>query len=296
MRGSPSPILGLGEILWDLLPAGKQPGGAPFNFTFHCHQLGWPAIPISCVGNDELGQALRAEVLDRNLPDRFLQIDPDHATGTVSVSLDSQGQPTYTIHHDVAWDHLSWNTDLASLIPQARAVCFGTLGQRHPVARDTIRKIIEHATACEVLVVLDLNLRPPATSLEVIEESLRRARWAKLNEHELEELVDPLGLSGPAIVDQLADLRRRYDLELVALTRGDAGCLVQTEAREVDCPGVPILVADTIGAGDGFTAALLVAYLEGKSLTHAVHHANRIAALVASKSGGTPILRQEEIR
>ena len=182
MRATRQPILGLGEILWDLLPAGRQPGGAPFNFTFHCHQLGWPAVPISRLGNDDLGQALRAEVHGRALPDGFLQTDGDHPTGTVGVTIDPDGQPTYTIHAPVAWDFLAWTDDLAMLIAQSRALCFGTLAQRHPVARATIQEMLRHANACGVLVVLDLNLRQQYYSREVIENSLRQARWAKLND------------------------------------------------------------------------------------------------------------------
>ena len=296
MRGMPSPILGLGEILWDLIPAGKQPGGAPFNFTIHCHQLGWPAIPVSRVGNDDLGKGLRSLILGRGLPDAFLQVDPDYPTGTVGVTLDSTGQPTYVIHTDVAWDHLAFNEDVASLIGQSQAICFGTLAQRHPVSRETVQRMVRHANAAGILVVFDLNLRPPYNDLAVIEESLHLATWLKLNDDELHELTSRLHLAGTTPSARLACLRDRYHLDLVALTRGAEGCLIQTGREEVDLPGVKVDVVDTIGAGDAFTAALLVAHLQGKTLRQSASWANRIAALVASRPGGTPVLHEEEIR
>src|SRR5205085_4413061 len=129
-------IIGLGEVLWDLLPAGRQLGGAPFNFTFHCHQLGHPAVMVGRVGNDEPGKAIRAAVTGKGLSDAWIQTDEQHPTGTVAVSLNEHGHPTYTITPEVAYDYLQWSSGLAELLAGARAVCFGTLAQRHPVSRE----------------------------------------------------------------------------------------------------------------------------------------------------------------
>jgi fructokinase len=290
------PLVGLGEVLWDLFPAGRQLGGAPFNFTFHCHQLGHPAVMVSRVGADARGQAIRAEVTKRGLSDAWIQTDLHHLTGTVTVVLDDQGQPVYTITPDVAYDFLTWDDALHGLFSKARAVCFGTLAQRHPVSRQTIQQSLHHAVAQGALVVCDINLRQHFFSREIIEESLRLSRWAKLNEDELTVLRDMLGVTGKGPTELMSDLRHRYELELVALTRGGQGCLVQTEADEVDLPGVPVRVVDTVGAGDAFTAGLLAATVEGQSVTEAARFANCLAACVASKPGGAPVITREELR
>jgi fructokinase len=285
-------IVGLGEVLWDLLPAGPQLGGAPFNFTFHCHQLGHASAMVSRVGADLQGQAIRATLRNLGLSDTFLQEDPGHATGTVPVTLDEQGQPTFTITPNVAYDYLAWEDALEPLFAQARAVCFGTLAQRCPVARQTVHQAL--ASASKALVVYDVNLRQHFFSAEILETSLQASDWAKLNEDELIMLRDTLGLRGTMPSVLLADLRQRYGLQLVALTRGARGCLVQSAEDEVDVPGVPVSVVDTVGAGDAFTAGLLVYALEGKSLSAAALFANHLAARVAA-AGGTPAIHRGEL-
>jgi fructokinase len=293
MPSSPVEIVGVGEVLWDLLPGGRQLGGAPFNFTFHCHQLGHAAAMVSGVGADDLGLEIRAAVRRLGLSDVYIQEDPTHPTATVSVALDGAGVPTFTITPDVAWDHLGWDDDLDALFRQARAVCFGTLAQRSPTARTTLRRALR--TAGGALVVYDVNLRQNFYSREVIEESLAASRWVKLNEDELIVLRDRLGLAGTSEGATLADLRQRYRLELACLTRGGRGCLVQTAAEEVDLPGVPVKVVDTVGAGDAFTAGLLCCVLEGRPLVAAAAFANRLAACVAGLAGGTPVIDRSAV-
>src|SRR5438874_498701 len=140
---APVEIVGLGEVLWDLLPGGKQPGGAPFNFTFHCHQLGHSSAIVSRVGTDDLGREIRDVLVRLGLPDAFLQADDAHPTGTVQGDVDGSGQPTFTITPDVAWDHLAWDDGLEALLSRAQAVCFGTLAQRHAVSRVTIHRALQ---------------------------------------------------------------------------------------------------------------------------------------------------------
>jgi fructokinase len=287
------PIVGLGEVLWDLFPTGPQLGGAPFNFTFHCHQLGHPAVMVSRVGADALGAAIRAAVHKLGLSDTFIQTDADHPTGTVTVTVDERGQPTFTITPDVAYDYLAWNDHLERLFGEARAVCFGTLVQRHPIARATVQRALQAAR--NALVVYDVNLRQHYYCLEVIEQSLAASRWVKINEDELTILRVLLGLTGTSAAATLADLRIRYDLETAILTRGQRGCLVQSTSTEVDLPGVPVQVVDTVGAGDSFTAGLLVCVLEGKPLDVAAGFANRLAARVAGAAGGTPTFDRAEL-
>jgi fructokinase len=281
-------IVGVGEILWDLLPQGRQLGGAPFNFAFHCHQLGNSSLIVSRVGDDELGRDIRAHLAALGLSDTYVQHDAGNPTGTVAVEIDARGQPSFTITPDVAYDHLMWDTYLEALFPKVRAICFGTLVQRHPSARATIARALHSAE--QALIVYDINLRQHFYSREVIETSLHASRWLKLNTDELTVLQELLKLRAAAPSACLAELRRRYELELVCLTRGEDGCLVQTASEEVDLPGRRVQVVDTIGAGDAFTAGLLTATLEGQSLATAADFANRLAARVAAAPGGTPII------
>jgi fructokinase len=286
-------ILGVGEILWDLLPSGPQLGGAPFNFTFHCHQLGHSAVMVSRVGADERGAAIREAVHRFGLSGEFIQDDDTHPTGTVAVAVDERGQPTFTITPDVAYDFLAWKPELEALASRAQAVCFGTLVQRHDVARATLHNLLR--SAVNALVVYDVNLRQHFYRQLDIEHSLRQCRWVKLNDQELTTVRDLLALAGMNESDLLADLRKRYDVELACLTRGANGCLVQTDDDEITAPGVPVTVVDTVGAGDAFTAALLCSLLDGKDLGTAVAFANRLAARVAASAGGTPLIGRDEL-
>jgi fructokinase len=287
------PIVGVGEVLWDLLPTGPQAGGAPFNFAFHCRQLGRPAVMVSRVGADERGRALRDAVRALGLSDDSIQEDAAHPTGTVEVSVDAAGQPTFTIAEGVAWDFLAWSPELEALARRADAVCFGTLAQRAPESRQTIRRLL--AAAANALVVYDVNLRQHFYDRDIVEASLRAARWVKLNEEELATLRDLLGLAPKGRSPLLAELRRRYDVELAVLTRGEQGCVLQTSDEEVAVPGRRVRVVDTVGAGDAFTAGLLVTVLEGRALAEAAAFANRLAARVAASAGGTPRLDRAEI-
>lgn len=293
MGPASSTIVGLGEVLWDLLPAGRQLGGAPFNFAFHCHQLGHSSVIVSRVGEDALGREIRSRLASADLPDTYVQCDAEHPTGTVPVAVDDRGQPTFTITPDVAYDYLAWDERLEELLPRARAICFGTLIQRQALARATVQRAL--GAAAQALIVYDINLRQHFYNRETIEKSLRASRWLKLNDDELPVLQDMLKLPEASPSAALAQLRQRYELDLACLTRGEHGCLVQTAAEEVDVAGVPVRVADTVGAGDAFTAGLLVYMLEGRQLREAAEFANRLAARVAASPGGTPAIRREEV-
>lgn len=272
------PIVALGELLWDLLPTGPRAGGAPFNFAFHCHQLGHSAVIVSRVGNDELGRRLKEQVRRLGLTDEYIQTDPDHPTGTVQVSVDAGGQPAYTIVENVAWDYIGWEPRLEKLAMSAAAVCFGTLAQRALESRATIRRFVGRSGGP---VILDLNLRPPFDSDKVVGESLYTLDWdwIKLNADEA-----PRAFDGGT-----------FDAGLVCVTRGADGCVVYTPAETVEVPGIAVRVADTVGAGDAFTAALLTQHLEAKSLREAARFANAYAAVVASKVGGTPTVTRAEV-
>lgn len=275
------PIIGLGEILWDLLPTGPRAGGAPFNFAFHCHQLGHEAVIVSRVGDDEPGHALRAEVRRLGLSDEYIRTDPAHPTGTVQVSVDADGQPSYTIADHVAWDYPEWYDALGPLSRSARVFCYGSLAQRHEPGRNFLRRLLPTSGRNRIK-VCDLNLRPPTPGRELIRELISRADWLKVNADEF-EVVRNFPEAGPG------------RLKLLCITRGADGCRVESGGQAVDLPGMPVKVADAVGAGDAFTAGLVTQTLEGKPVAEAARFANALAALVASRPGGTPRIDRAEV-
>lgn len=280
---------GLGEILWDLFPEGRRLGGAPANFAFHSAQLGRPAAAISRAGDDLLGREILDRLAAAGLSADAVQIDPVHPTGTVRVDLDAQGQPAYTIVEGVAWDHLEWTPALAALAARTAAVCFGSLAQRHPVSRETIRRFL---TACppETFAVFDINLRQSFHGPEVIHKGLELARAAKMNDEELPVVAGMTGLESESEEDRARELLERYALDLVCVTRGARGALLVTEDAVSDHPGFPVEVADAVGAGDAFVAALAHHWIKGSPLDRINEAANRMGAFVAGQSGATPAL------
>jgi fructokinase len=281
-------IVGLGELLWDLLPDGKKLGGAPANFAFHARSLGDEGLVASRIGQDPLGREIGARLVELGLPGQYVQEDPGRPTGTVQVALDSQGMPTYTITPEVAWDYLSWTPELAELAGAADAVCFGSLAQRGPTARDTIRRFLA-ATRRDALRLFDVNLRQSWYSAEVLRESLEAAGIVKLNDAELPVVLRTLGLpADDGLPAGCRRLREAFGLHLVCLTLGAAGSLLAGPQGELASPGVPVRVADTIGAGDAFTAVLCHHWLRGSSLERIGEAANRYGSWVAGQAGATP--------
>ena len=281
-------IVGIGEILWDLLPSGKHLGGAPANFTCHAWALGADARLVSRVGDDALGREIIELWGGRDLPTDTIAVDQERATGTVSVDLDADGQPRYTIHERVAWDRIDADEAALAAVGRADAVCFGTLAQRTKSTRAAIEVLLA-ASRRDALRIFDVNLRPPFVARDVIVESLKPANVLKLNEHELPVLADIFRLSGsPA--EQIAELARRFELRLVALTRGGQGSLLFADGVRSEHPGLKATVLDTVGAGDAFTAVLTLGLLQGWDLDRINQHANAVAAFVCSQPGATPKL------
>jgi fructokinase len=281
-------IVGIGEILWDLLPAGKQLGGAPANFTCHAWALGAGAHLVSRVGEDALGREIIERWKARGMPIDTIGIDAERPTGSVSVELAADGQPNYTIHERVAWDRIEADDASLDAVAKADAVCFGTLAQRTKSTRAAVEVLLSAARP-EALRIFDVNLRPPFVARDVIVESMKSANALKLNEHELPVLADIFGISGsPA--DQLAELARRFELRFVALTRGGEGSLLFANGVASEHPGLKTIVLDTIGAGDAFTAALTLGFLKDWELGRINQLANEVAAFVCSQPGATPEL------
>jgi fructokinase len=284
-------VIGVGELLWDCFADSRRPGGAPANVAFHARQLGLDGVICSRVGSDPLGDELVVHLAGRGLETRFIQRDRLHPTGTVTVSTERADHPTYVIHEGVAWDYLRFDQNWSQLFGQAAAVCFGTLAQRCPESRAAIKSGL--AVAESALRVYDVNLRPPWCSRELIEDSLRRAQVVKLNADEMVTLTDLLGLGGSGPDGFSQALRDRFGVTLVCVTRGADGCLLSAPDERVDLPGRPVQVADAVGAGDAFTAALTFGLLRGWPLPATARLANEVGALVAGRPGAMPELRDE---
>jgi fructokinase len=283
-------VIGIGEILWDLLPSGKQLGGAPANFAYHARALGARSRVISRVGQDSLGTEILQRLQALGLPIAEIQVDPSAPTGTVSVELAADGQPRFTIHENVAWDRLALEKDALAAVAEADAVSFGTLAQRCEPARGTIQALLA-AVRPGALRILDINLRQNYFSREIIETSLRLANIVKFNDSELPVLADMLGLRGN-VRRQIKQLARQHNQRLVCLTRGAAGSLLYSGGQWADDSSQPVAVKDTVGAGDAFTAALTVGVLDGKPLDAINRRANQVARYVCSCEGATPPLQE----
>lgn len=284
-------IVAVGEVLWDMLPSGRQLGGAPGNFVCHARALGAEGRLITQVGDDALGREVVERFVAKRISTETIGVDPMAPTGTVSVELSAEGQPTFTIHEGAAWDRLGVGDGATRAAAACDAICFGTLGQRSPVARESIRRLVSQAPV-KSLRILDINLRAPYFDREVVEQSLRLANVLKLNDQELPILAGMLGLHG-SVDEMLADLLGRCDLRLVALTRGAEGSIVLTPEGRSECAGLATDVVDTIGAGDSFTAAVALGVLKGWELDRINLAANRVAAYVCSQAGATPELTEE---
>lgn len=284
-------IAGVGEILWDVFPEGAQFGGAPTNFACHAAAFGSHVSMLSGLGRDELGdEAIRR--LDRHRVDtRLIQRFDGLPTGAVQVTVDEQGQPSYQFGQDEAWDHLAWSAQLARSAAEMDAICYGTLGQRHVQSRETIQRFAT-ATPTNAWRIFDINLRPPFWDEPTIKSSMAIANALKLNDDELEVLTTIFHLEG-SVEDRVHTLINRFDLRLVALTRGSQGAILATPHEWSECDGIATNVVDTVGAGDAFTATLCTGLLRQMELNSLNQLACRVAAFVCSQPGATPSVPEE---
>jgi fructokinase len=283
-------LAGIGELLWDVLPGGEVLGGAPVNFAYHASALGATGIPISTVGLDLRGDRALEQLRERGLQTAAIS-RIQMPTGFVEVTVDVAGVARYFFPQEVAWDHLRINDYAAGLQGRLDAVCFGTLGQRSAHAREVIGRFLDGLPE-KTLRVFDVNLRQHFYDKEVLLSSLQQCDILKLSNDELPEIAALLGLATePERV--LAEILDRYDLTMVVYTRGDRGSLLLTATQCDEHPGVSAQVVDTIGAGDCFTAAATIGYLQGLSLADINRRANRLAAYVCSQQGAMPTLPSE---
>ncbi len=278
-------IAGFGEVLWDMLPGGKALGGAPLNFAYHASHMGAQCYPVSAVGRDALGEEIAAQCDQLKINREYLAVVSDYPTGTVDVAVDAEGQPQYSIARPVAWDFIPASAAILSLASRCDAICFGTLASRQHVSRQTCMAFLQAAPK-ECLKIYDINFRPTADPA-IARDYLKMADVLKLNHEELPRLAEILGYSGSQD-DIITRIMRAYPVRMVALTAGSQGSTLYTPREKDYRPADDIVIVDTVGAGDSFTAAVTVGLLNGDALPVLHQRAADLASYVCSQKGGTP--------
>ena len=269
-----------------MLPDGKKLGGAPANFAYHCHALGAKAYPVSCVGKDALGAEIKDKISSIHLSNTYIATDSTHPTGTVDIKLDSNGKPAYLIHENVAWDYIPWSENLAALAQKTDGICFGTLAQRSPVSKNTICKFLD-LTSPKCLRLFDVNFRQSFFNPEICKALLKRSSAVKLNDEEVSVLATMLKVNGTCAQVAKA-LLASYNLKFVIITRGNNGSLLITRDSLFAHPGFDAQLVDTVGAGDAFSASVMVGFLSNLDFQKINELANRLASFVCGKAGATP--------
>lgn len=282
----------MGEALWDVLPEGKKIGGAPANFAYHVSQFGLPSCVVSAVGEDTLGKEITENFTSKGLNQLIAEVP--YPTGTVQVEIDQAGVPQYEIKENVAWDNIPYTERLETLAQKTKAVCFGSLAQRNVVSRNTINSFLDAMPRTEdSLVVFDVNLRQGFYNKEILCNSMKRCNILKINDEELVTVSRMFGYPGIDLQDKCWILLGKYNLKMLILTCGINGSYVFTPGNVSFQPTPKVEVADTVGAGDSFTAAFIASILKGKSVQEAHSRAVRTSAYVCTKKGAMPILPPE---
>ncbi len=282
----------MGEALWDVLPEGKKIGGAPANFAYHVSQFGLPSCVVSAVGDDPLGNEIMENFNSKGL--NCLIDKVPYPTGTVQVEIDQAGIPQYEIKENVAWDNIPYTAPLETLAGRTKAVCFGSLAQRNVVSRSTVNRFLDAMpTDDETLVVFDVNLRQGFYNKEILCNSMKRCNILKINDEELVTVSRMFGYPGIDLQDKCWILLGKYNLKMLILTCGINGSYVFTPGNVSFQPTPKVEVADTVGAGDSFTAAFIASILKGKSVEEAHRMAVQTSAFVCTRKGAMPVLPPE---
>lgn len=279
-------VVGLGEILWDVFPERKVLGGAPANFAYHASQFGFNGYAVSAIGDDLLGKEILTSLEEKGL--NYLLEKTDYPTGTVQVTLNKAGVPQYEICENVAWDNIPFTARTENLAKNTQTVCFGSLAQRNSVSRETIRKFI-NAMPEDSLKIFDINLRLNFYSKEIIHESLEMSNMMKINDEEVIKVANLYGWKGDE-QEICGRLLEDYKLDILVLTKGTDGSFVFTPRQTSYQPTPKVHVADTVGAGDSFTAAFVAAYLHGERIEDAHQLAVEVSAYVCLQHGAMPKL------
>ncbi|MDE5785521.1 MAG: carbohydrate kinase [Duncaniella sp.] len=288
-------VIGMGEALWDVLPEGKKIGGAPANFAYHVSQFGLPGCVVSAVGDDALGKEIVENFTSKGLTQHIAEVP--YPTGTVQVEIDAAGIPQYDIKENVAWDNIPFTPELEELARNTKAVCFGSLAQRNVVSRNTIEKFLDVMPETDdSLVVFDVNLRQGFYTKEILCDSMNRCNILKINDEELVIVSRMFGYPGIDLQDKCWILLGKYNLKMLILTCGINGSYVFTPGHVSFQPTPKVEVADTVGAGDSFTAAFIASILKGKSVAEAHRIAVETSAFVCTKKGAMPILPENIVK
>ncbi len=282
-------IVGMGEALWDVLPEGKKIGGAPANFAYHVSQFGLPSCVVSAIGEDNLGDEIITNFTSKGLNHLIDRVP--YPTGTVQVEIDQAGIPQYEIKENVAWDNIPYTAHLELLAERTKAICFGSLAQRNIVSRNTINRFLDAMEPTgDKLVVFDVNLRQGFYNKDILCNSMTRCNILKINDEELVTVSRMFGYPGIDLQDKCWILLGKYNLRMLILTCGINGSYVFTPGNVSFQPTPRVEVADTVGAGDSFTAAFIASILKGKSVSEAHALAVRTSAYVCTQKGAMPIL------
>ena len=280
-----------GEMLWDVLPTGRQPGGAPLNVAVHLHNFGLDARIISRVGHDDLGAELLAFVEGKGLNTGCVQRSETHLTGVVKANVSNSKEVTYQIVKPVAWDYIKYDEALRELVETSEAFVFGSLAARQAPSRETLYRLLQQAP----LKVFDVNLRPPHYTRDGVTYLLNQADLVKLNHHELAEIMNWFGVSADEDT-ALRWLAERFQLQAVCVTKGADGAVLWVGQALYRSPGIAVQVQDTIGSGDAFLAALLRGWLAGQAPPDYLAFACAAGSLVASFQGATPSISETQVR
>lgn len=285
-------IVGMGEALWDVLPEGKKIGGAPDNFAYHVSLFGLPSCVVSAIGDDALGKEIIENFTSKGLDQLIAEVP--YPTGTVQVEIDQTGIPLYDIKENVAWDNIPYTEHLDALAKRTKAVCFGSLAQRNVVSRETINHFLDTMPKDDdSLIVFDVNLRQGFYNKEILCKSMQNCNILKINDEELITVSRMFGYPGIDLQDKCWILLGKYNLKMLILTCGINGSYVFTPGNVSFQPTPKVEVADTVGAGDSFTAAFIASILKGKSVTEAHTIAVKTSAFVCTQKGAMPILPPE---
>ncbi|MEO0337732.1 MAG: carbohydrate kinase [Bacteroidota bacterium] len=283
-------IVCYGEVLWDLLPSGKVAGGAPMNVAYHANQFGITAQMLSKIGEDKLGKELMVFLNKKGVDTQLVQVDDHFPTGTVNVSLDAKGSPSYEIVEPVAWDYIQADAANKAAVAAADAFVFGSLSTRNEASRNTLLACLELAK----LKVFDVNLRVPYYTKDLLMQLLGQADIVKMNDEESEIIGEWLGIKDTE-ANTAIKIKNHFNWQQLIVTRGAKGAWLFNQDEMITSTGVPIQVQDTIGSGDSFLAAFLSKYLQKESLETCLQFASATGAYVATQKGGTPEFSEAEI-
>ncbi len=285
-------IICFGEVLWDMLPKGKKIGGAPLNVAYHLNRMGQDAAIVSRIGKDDLGNGIKEFIQQKELSAAsILQLDSTHPTSIVEAKVDDNHEVTYDIVEEVAWDYIDYNKELEQLVDESKYLVFGSLCTRHQVTRQTLRSLLES----DLIKILDVNLRPPFYSKEILEKLLSYTQIAKMNEHELKIIAQWFDIEGNT-QECISGLAQKFELEILITTFGSKGAYLWHDNEILFQKGHKVEVADTVGSGDAFLAGFLSEYIQDTTIENALKVANTLGAFIATKDGGCPEYEKAEIK